>query len=176
MENIDKNGIFRDWVNQYYQYGFRIAFRIMGNEEECRDIVQDAFLKVWIKFDEYKQSVKFSTWLFTIITNLCYDRLRKMKTAAHYTEAFEIKNEPGDESAEREINAIELRNMLTKLSGSLSPKQKIVFVLRDLEELEMEEICEIAGMDREQVKANLYYARKTIRKNLISLKIMEEKI
>ena len=69
-----------------------------------------------------------------------------------------------------------MRKTLNILSESLSPKQKIVFVLRDMEDMEIDEVCVITNMDPEQVKANLYHARKTIRKNLTALKLSEERI
>jgi len=176
MDNLDKNQIFREWVNQYYEYGFRVAFKIIGNEEDCRDIVQDAFLKVWIRFDTYDVKLKFTTWFFTIVSNLCYDRLRKNKTAANYADSIAIKSNNITESPEKDINEMDVRRTLNKLSENLSPKQKIVFVLRDLEEMEIDEVCVIAKMDPEQVKANLCHARKAIRKSLTALKLLEERI
>jgi RNA polymerase sigma-70 factor, ECF subfamily len=176
MDRRSKDVIFREWLNQYYEYGFRIAFKIVGEEEDCRDILQDAFLKVWLKFDTYDNKVKFSTWLFTIITNLCLDKLRKKKSIATYAAQAVIESPDEQNSPETFINDKEIRTILNKLSQNLSPKQKIVFVLRDLEELEMNEVCTISNMQAEQVKANLYYARKAIRKNLVYLKLLEEKI
>ena len=175
MDYRNKNKIFSEWVNQYYKFGYRIAYKILVNEEDCRDIVQDAFLKVWMHFDTYNEEVKFTTWLYTIVTNLCYDKLRKKKSAVNYAEStvFQSKYEEGIENWMYEKD---IRTTLIKLSENLSPKQRIVFVLRDLEEMEITEICTITNMDAQQIKANLYFARKAIRKNLISLNILEEKI
>jgi RNA polymerase sigma-70 factor (ECF subfamily) len=176
MDSLAKSQIFKEWVNQYYEYGFRIAFKIIGNEEDCRDIVQDAFLKVWIKFETYDNRIKFSTWLFSIISNLCFDRLRKRKTVVNYSAFIAVKKSNNEENTLNNINENQLRNTLSKLSENLSPKQRIVFVLRDMEEMDIEEVCAITNMDAARVKANLYYARKAIRKNLISLKIVEERL
>ena len=176
MDRKAKDEIFSEWVNHYYEYGFRIAFRIVGVEEDCRDILQDAFLKVWLRFESYNNKVKFSTWLFTIITNLCFDRLRKKKTIAGYGERFEYSSTDEEASPETLMIDKDIRTVLNTLSEKLSPKQKIVFVLRDLEELGMDEVCTITNMSAEQVKANLYHARKTIRENLVYLKLLEEKI
>ena len=139
MDQKAKNEIFREWVNQYYEYGFRIAFRIVGEEEECRDIVQDAFLKVWLKFETFNNEIKFSTWLYSIITNLCIDRLRKKKTVASYAEQFLSGMTKEEAVTENHSDNKELRTVLIKLTNNLSPKQKMVFVLRDMEELDMEE-------------------------------------
>jgi RNA polymerase sigma-70 factor, ECF subfamily len=176
MDRKAKNEIFKEWVNQYYEYGIRIAFRIVGNEEECRDILQDAFLTVWLRFESYNNKVKFSTWLFTIITNLCFDRLRKKKTISKYAAQSAYRSIIDEASPEKQIYDKEIRTVLNKLADNLSPKQKIVFVLRDMEELEMDEVCAITNMPSEQVKANLYHARKAIRMNLIYLKLLEDKL
>jgi RNA polymerase sigma-70 factor (ECF subfamily) len=176
MDRKDKDAIFREWVNKYYEYGFRVSFRIIGDEEDCRDILQDAFLKVWLKLETYDNKVKFSTWLFTIITNLCFDRLRKKKTIANYAAKSENNSVDEQYSPEKLINNKEIRTTLKELSDKLSPKQKIVFVLRDLEELEMDEVCAITHLPAEQLKANLYHARKAIRENLVYLKLLEDNI
>ena len=176
MDQENKNVIFREWVNQYYEFGFRIAFRILGNLEESRDIVQDSFLKVWLKYDLYDNKLKFSTWLYRIITNLCLDRLRRKKIID--THASQGKNSCAEElfSVEKQMEDKEIRDALNKLSEHLSPKQKIVFVLRDLEELEMSEVCNITNMNEDQVKSNLYHARKAIRESVILVKILEGNI
>jgi RNA polymerase sigma-70 factor (ECF subfamily) len=176
MDQNTKSNIFKEWVNQYYEYGFRVAFRIIGNEEDSRDIVQDAFLKVWLRLESYNSKVKFTTWLFTIVTNLCIDRLRKKKTATNYKDQMQIRTNTEEVFVENKMDGEELRSVLVKLSENLSPKQKIVFVLRDMEDLEMDEVCAITKMPAEQVKANLYHARKTIRTNLVYFKILEEKL
>jgi RNA polymerase sigma-70 factor (ECF subfamily) len=176
MDQNNKSDIFKEWVNQYYEYGFRVAFRIIGNEEDGRDIVQDAFLKVWLRFESYNTKVKFTTWLFTIVTNLCIDRLRKKRTAAKYEDSMPVKTNYEEVFVENKMDGEEIRSVVFKLSENLSPKQKIVFVLRDMEDLEMDEVCAITKMPAEQVKANLYHARKAIRTNLVYLKIREEKL
>lgn len=171
-----KDAIFREWVNRYYEYGLRVAFRILGEKEDCRDILQDAFLKVWLKFDTYDNKTKFTTWFYTIITNLCFDRLRKKKSVASYVAKTVTESQEEQGNPEDVLNNREIVKVLNRLSQNLSPKQKIVFVLRDLEELEMDEVCIITNMPANQVKANLYHARKAIRKNLVYLKLLEEKI
>jgi RNA polymerase sigma-70 factor, ECF subfamily len=176
MDGKEKELIFREWVNQYYEYGFRIAFRIIGEEEDCKDILQDAYLKVWLKFDTYDNRSKFSTWLFTIITNLCLDKLRRKKTVARKNESTVYESMSESDNPEILMNNKELRNCIKKLSENLSPKQKIIFVLRDLEEMEMSEVCNITNMPANQVKANLYHARKAIKRNLVYFKFLEEKI
>jgi RNA polymerase sigma-70 factor, ECF subfamily len=176
MYRTTKDAVFREWVDDYYDFGFRIANKIMGDEEESRDILQDAFLKVWLKFDTYENKAKFSSWLFTIITNLCIDRLRKKKIIKNHAANLDINAEDKQPGPERLMTDKEIRRVLNELSERLSPKQKIVFVLRDLEEMEMDEVCEITKMSAEVVKANLYYARKAMRESLLCLKLLEEKI
>ena len=63
-------------VTEYRQLVFRLAFRLLCNEEEARDMVQETFIKVWLNLDKYNREYRFSTWLYKITGNICYDRLR----------------------------------------------------------------------------------------------------
>ncbi len=77
-----KNGdqaAFRKIVEEYRQQAFSMAFRIVCDEEEARDIVQESFIKIWQKIDTYDMSMKFSTWLYKIVANSAIDRMRQIK-------------------------------------------------------------------------------------------------
>lgn len=70
---------FREILEMHYQFAFRVAFKILLDEEETKDVLQDVFIKVWQKLDQYDLNQKFSTWLYKIVVNQCYDVLRKKK-------------------------------------------------------------------------------------------------
>ena len=174
MTVSEKNIRFREWVEQYYEYGFRIARHILLNEEEARDMVQDAFVKVWEKIDQYRIETKFSTWFYRIMVNLCIDRLRKSKNSRLYAEQSSYNKDFSWDPAVS-YNQRETRECIKLLAERLSPKQRMVFVLKDLEDLDMEEVCRVTELPPGQVKANLYYARKSIREMLIRVKAWEER-
>ncbi len=67
----------RQLVNLHQTYAFKLAFRIVCNEEDAKDIVQESFIKIWRNIKNYHTSVKFTTWMFKIITNTAIDQYRK---------------------------------------------------------------------------------------------------
>jgi RNA polymerase sigma-70 factor (ECF subfamily) len=70
---------FQQLVEQYQGYAFTLAFRMLGNEDEANDTVQETFIRVWKHITKFNFSSKFTTWLFRIVTNLRLDRLKSGK-------------------------------------------------------------------------------------------------
>lgn len=66
-------------VAEYQTFVFRLAFRLLCDEEEARDMVQETFLRVWLSLDKYRPEFRFSTWLYRVSCNICYDRLRALQ-------------------------------------------------------------------------------------------------
>ena len=175
MDEQNKSAIFRQWVEQYYSFGFRLARHILLNDEESRDIVQDAFVKVWENMQQYRDGSRFTTWFYRIVVNLCYDRLRKEKNQQKYREEFMLNETEMTQDALSLQAGREAGEWVNRLVHNLGDKQRIVFILRDMEDMQMQEISEVTGMTPEQVKANLYHARKAMRSMLVKLNIWEER-
>ena len=70
---------FRKLVEKYRNYAFAVSFRITANEEDAKDITQEAFIRIWKNLRNYREETKFTTWFYKIVVNLCFDRLRKRK-------------------------------------------------------------------------------------------------
>lgn len=66
-------------VAEYQAFVFRLSFRLLCDEEEARDMVQETFLRVWLSLDKYRPEFRFSTWLYRVACNICYDRLRALQ-------------------------------------------------------------------------------------------------
>ncbi|HKJ27713.1 MAG TPA: sigma-70 family RNA polymerase sigma factor, partial [Anaerolineales bacterium] len=66
-------------VRRNADYVFNLAFRLMKNREEAEDLSQEAFVRVWKALPNFRAEAKFRTWLYRIVTNLCYDRLPKLR-------------------------------------------------------------------------------------------------
>ncbi|GHT59205.1 DNA-directed RNA polymerase sigma-70 factor [Bacteroidia bacterium] len=155
-------------VIEYQPLVFRLAFRLLGNENKAEDATQDIFIKVWLQINKYKPQYQFSTWIYKVTANLCYDRLRSME----YTLETDVNSCPtwvSSENIEAEIINKELSELILYFTKALSPKQKLVFTLNDIEGLETAEITAITGLPPEKIKSNLYLARKSIREKLISI-------
>lgn len=149
-----------------FQYSvFRFAFRLLGNEEEARDATQDTFVKAWIKRQSYNPEYQFSTWIYRIAGNVCCDRLRSLKRKKFQPEtiADETTAVRSPENIESEIINRELADFILYFTQDLTPKQKLVFMLRDIEGFEVGEVERITGMSGAKIKSNLYLARKYIK-------------
>ena len=160
---------FKQLMLTYSDYVFTLAFRILCNEDDARDMVQETFIRVWKNIGNYRTENKITTWMYTITTNLCLDKLReKQRKPVVYNEEFE-KNFASfliDDESNLQDNK-QLAQLIAHLAEDLTPKQKLVFVLKDLEGLESDEIEQITGLDKGQIKSNLYYARQQIKNKLI---------
>lgn len=142
--------------------------RLLCDETESYDVVQETFIRVWNHIHRFDPGRKFTTWMYTIVTNLCLDRLRTIKrnrmlftSRDQDPQIFDIQDDL--DLYEIESNE-ELAGMIKGLTGELPMKQRLVFTLRDLQDLSVEEVSEVAGMSVGSVKTNLHYARRRIRK------------
>jgi len=156
---------FRKIVEKSTPLIFSVALRIIGDEDVARDIVQDTMVTVWQKLKKIKTAESYKTWVYRIAVNKSYDQLRKQKR--HKEERFgerewEIISNHLSEEVNTELENMENARIINMLTNRLSPRQKSVFVLSELEGLDSDEIVRITGMARSLVKANLYYARKNI--------------
>ena len=169
MERSTRNDhkAFREIVEGYQSMVYSVVFRILCNEEETKDTVQETFIRVWMNLSKYHPDKKFSTWLYTIAINLCLDKLKSSKRNFQSNTIDEtLNNLVASENIEQTIINSELGKIISKLTNELTPKQKIVFTLRYLEELELDEIVQITGQTSNKIKSNLFLARQTIRKKL----------
>jgi RNA polymerase sigma-70 factor (ECF subfamily) len=156
---------FRELVKLTTPFVYPVVFRIMGDGENARDIVQDTMVTIWQKIGKMKSAEAYKTWVCRIAMNKCYDKLRQEKNnpeIMHDDRAWNlIANTVSDGSASLLENE-EIAAIIKALTSRLTPKQKTVFVLSELEEMSHDEIEEITGMSKTSIKANLFLARKNI--------------
>ncbi len=162
---------FRYLMLEYTDYIFSLAFRLLRNEEDAKDAVQETFIKVWQNIKKYKEEVRLTTWMYKICTNLCFDKLKskKRKPVIYDNELESITQSLTSENLNESIDNKQIATVIERLANDLTPKQQLVFILKDIQGLESNEIVEITGLDSGQIKSNLYYARKEIRNKLIKL-------
>jgi RNA polymerase sigma-70 factor (ECF subfamily) len=162
---------FKPIMQEYTDYLFALAFRLLRNDEEAKDAVQETFIKVWQNINTYSEKVKLSTWMYKICTNLCFDKLKsKKRKPMVYDDNFEnVYKAIAVDDYNENIDNQQLAKMIERMADGLTPKQQIVFILKDIQGLDSDEIVEITGLDRGQIKSNLYYARKEIRNRLIKI-------
>ncbi|MBS1557978.1 MAG: RNA polymerase sigma factor [Bacteroidetes bacterium] len=154
---------FRLLVESHQALAYSIAFRFTREEQESEDIVQEAFVKIWKNLSKYNTEFRFKTWLARIVTNQCLDYL---KSARKKSMSKILISEEMAISHELKMESEELKTIVYKLADQLTEKQKAVFILRDLEMLEPEEVCSTLQMSDGNMKSNLYYARLKIKEGL----------
>jgi RNA polymerase sigma-70 factor, ECF subfamily len=154
---------FRALVEKHQTFILRVAFKFVRNTNDAEDITQEAFIRLWNNLHKYKPEIKLTTWMYTIVTNLCLDFLRssRFKHSKKTSSMDEdMKLYSNSTTVSDQVVDAELRSSILQLSEALTPKQKAVFVLRDIEELDVDEVCAILQESAANVKSNLYYARK----------------
>ena len=160
---------FRTLVERHQHYVYSLAFRSVLHREDAEDIVQDTFIKVWLNLRFFDFRGKFTTWVYRIVANLCIDRLRSAKrfssgaTASEAINPLWVTGQDGMKNAEDK----DLAEHIKMLADHLSPKQRMVFILRDLQDLSIDEVSQVMQISEGSVKTNLYHARNAIRLNLI---------
>lgn len=166
---------FEKLVRKYDRKLLRIAQSVTHNREEAEDAVQEAFFKAYQRLHQFQESAKFSTWLIRIVLNEALTKLRRQRTAREESLDRDFQSETevaplevADWSANPQelYSAVEFREILIKCLRKLKPTLRIVFVLRDIEELSINETCEALGLSAVAVKARLFRARLHLRQQL----------
>lgn len=167
-------------VDRYKDQLLNFAYRFLGNYEEAEDVVQETFLRLYRKRHAYRQIAKFSTWIYTIASNLAKTELRKRKRRKLVSltdmgfddKDFEIKDYRAD--TERGTDRALMDKYLQEAIEALPSRFRQVIVLRDIQELSYEEIGDIIDAPLGTVKSRLNRARLKLQGKLE--KIMDHKI
>jgi len=161
---------FRQLVETYQPYAYALAFRLLRDPDRAADVVQESFIRVWGNVESYRPEGRFTTWLYRIVVNQGYDAMRRER---RHGRLFEREGwgehavaASGSADPERRLEAADLAERVLQIAALLPPKQRMVFTLRDVQDMTLEEIAEAAGMSIGTVKTNLSYARKRIREAL----------
>ncbi|CDN43484.1 RNA polymerase sigma factor SigW [Paenibacillus sp. P22] len=165
---------FADLVGMYQDKLYHLAYRMLYNRQEAEDAVQETFLRVFRNMERYDESMKFSTWIYRITTNLAIDRLRRRKPG--FSLDAEVPEHDGldgysmfaseDASPEDEVLLSETQRIIRTAIETLPPKYKSVMVLRYLEDLSLQEISDVLDMPVTTIKTRVHRGREFLRKKL----------
>lgn len=165
---------FEELVRRHDKKLLRIARQVTRSLEDAQDVVQETFLKVFERLHQFQRTSKFSTWLVRIAVNQALMKLRKKRFAQELPleyEGSEGESLPIDVTdwspdPERLYSRSELHEILRKALEKLSPSLRIVFILRDVEGLSLDETTAVLRLQPSAVKARLYRARLQLRESL----------
>ena len=161
---------FRSVVEAHQRMVFSLSLKMVCDEDEAKDIVQETFIRVWQNIGEFDPGRPFATWLYTIATRLCMDHLKGRKRIVPLPDDESVLRQfAANADSQRTLENSEWVAIVRQLTEGLSEKQRLVFTLCQLEGLSSQEVTQITDLDASQVKSNLYVARQTIRKQLKAL-------
>lgn len=173
---------FGSLVAKYQDRVFHMVFRMCGRRAEAEELAQEAFLKALEKIEQFRSQSRFYTWLFRIAANLTISHRRRCgriqfepldgptdfgdTQAAALTSALASRREAAPEAA---AMATETHSRLTRALDELDDEYRLVVLLRDVEDMDYEQIGEVLGLPVGTVKSRLHRARCVLKDKLADL-------
>ena len=161
---------FEELLRRHQHRVFAVAGGILRRREDVEDIAQQVFVKAYFSLKRFDQRAAFSTWLYKITVNECWDLLRKKKVRplvyesdlseeqAKQVIAAEGKNSGGPNISDR----LEARQRVERLLEGLDERDRLMLILKEVEGFAVEEIAEVLDLNANTVKVRLFRARRRI--------------
>lgn len=161
---------FEELILRHQHRVFAVARGILKRQEDVEDISQQVFVKAYFSLKRFDQRAAFSTWLYKITVNECWDLLRKKKVRPLVFEAelseeqsrqyASSENQPGDtpDASDR----LAARERVDRLLGYLDERDRLMLLLKEVEGFSVEEIADVLNLNANTVKVRLFRARRRI--------------
>lgn len=168
---------FRELLELHRDRVFNITYRMLGNRAEAEDVAQEVFIAVFKTIDQFREESKFSTWLYRVTVNHCKNRIKYL-ARRHDRDRDELDETSHQANGavngapvrapqpDRALAGAQMEKLLQEAIASLDEDQREVIILRDVEDLSIEEICEITKLPDGTVKSRLHRARLVLRKKM----------
>ena len=164
---------FRGLVERHSQTIFRVAFRMIANEDDAEEVVQEAFLRAYRSIGRFEARANFGTWLYRIAVNCALDLLEKRKhrqeqsiTHDDEDDAPEIQLASSNPGPERQLLSSELQQRVAAALSELTPVERIAFTMRHFENRSIEEIGKTLNVRIGAAKNTVFRAVKKMRRAL----------
>ena len=160
---------FADLFERYRRRVLGIAYRFLGDADAAQDIAQEVFVRVYTSANAYRPDAAFSTWLYRITANACFDEMRKRKRSSIIVpeETAESVPDPAP-SPEAQAESNELAREVRSAIASLPENQRIAVVLQRYEGLSYQQIADVMKSSVAAVESLLFRAKHTLRARLSS--------
>jgi RNA polymerase sigma-70 factor (ECF subfamily) len=161
---------FAGLVTEHERFVYHLALRVLKNEEEALDLAQETFVRAWTALPNFRGQSQFRTWLYRIVTNLCYNRLPHLRRSlnelgddviSEIPETARASDNPARASEDRELRAY-----LHKAIDDLDENYRLLITLRYQSELSYEEIASTLNLPLGTVKTGLFRAKEQLRRAL----------
>ena len=159
---------FDDLVRATYADTYTLAYRLTGNEEDARDVAQEAYLRAYRAIDRFRGDAQFSTWMYRITANCAATYLGRRSRHRHdvLDDTVPVADPRTDHDPQLRADASDLRNRLARALDDLPPRLRSVVVLRDIYDLPHESIAAELGISESAAKVRLHRARNKLREQV----------
>ena len=162
---------FEQLIRQYQRMAYNVAYRMMGNEEDAKDMTQEALVKVFKKLKSFRMDASFSTWLYRIVMNTCKDEMRKKKMStisidqSIETEDSQVYFELEEKGLgpEEKLLQKETQNLVHSALQEIPEDNRMVLILRDIKNLTYDEISEVLDIPKGTVKSRINRGRLALK-------------
>src|SRR5438309_11740168 len=146
---------------------YSLCYRIIGNAEDAKDIAQLVFIKLWENLEKYDPAYAFDTWLYRIVTNVAIDFMRNKQSRENAVNSnLRLVKTVTDAEQGVIVQRKEVESVFNSVSQVLSPKQKTIFVMNQMDDLSSSEIAKVLGCRESTVRNHLFNARKMMQQQL----------
>jgi RNA polymerase sigma-70 factor, ECF subfamily len=146
---------------------YALCYRVIGNAEDAKDISQLVFLKLWENLEKYDPAYAFDTWLYRMVTNVAIDFMRNKQSRDNAVNSnLRLVKTAADAEQTVVVQRKEVESVFNDIADVLSPKQKTIFVMNQMEDLASSEIAKILGCRESTVRNHLFNARKLMQEQL----------
>lgn len=167
---------FDELVRRTYVDTYTLAVRLVGDEEDARDVVQEAYLRAFRGLQRFRGDARFTTWMYRITANCSSTLLGRRRRSRHeeLTDDLPAADEHTGADPEARADQAALRDRLQDALRGLPPKLRAVVVLRDIYDLPHEAIADELGISESAAKVRLHRARRKLRDQLVTRAPMGE--
>lgn len=163
---------FNQLVVRWERPIYALAYRVIGREEEARDVVQETFLRAFRGIGKFRGQAKFSSWVYRIALNLCRDWIRRERRtpilpAPEGVDVIELAAEQGPaESIEDLVARNDMSQVVAELMTRLPEEQRTAIILKEYHGMTFQEIADLQGVPLSTVKTRLYQGLTVLRRHL----------
>jgi RNA polymerase sigma-70 factor (ECF subfamily) len=162
-----EDGAFEMLVRRKTSKVYGLCYRVIGNSEDAKDISQLVFLKLWENLEKYDATYAFDTWLYRMVTNVAIDFMRSKQSRDNAVNSnLRLVKTSIDPEQTVTVARKEVESVFNAVSNVLSPKQKTIFVMSEMEDLRSSEIAKVLGCRESTVRNHLFNARKLMQTQL----------
>jgi RNA polymerase sigma-70 factor (ECF subfamily) len=171
---------FEVLVHRYDRDVLRLVQRVVRSPEEARDVYQEAFLKIYRNLDRFRLDSSFYTWIYRVVTNVCFDHLRRRRSRPEDQAPLVMSRDNGHSPAldffegredaqadpERRLLGREIGQRIDAAVAQLPPRERMIFEMKHYQGLKLRAIGEVLGTSEETVKNSLFRATRKLREQL----------